>query len=382
MGHSHVTVYPHGDVAWRFAWKPNGENKWRYVTRKKKVDIRATAENHLAEMTTGSLIWSSLKAPRQRFLEVVHERVSVDDEDAVLLFLANRKKSAEIVESVAKYLEWKVDEAGEKSPHIRNLERHLNPMAKNFAGKKVIDVTSDELKKFWVKKWGHLSWKTRRDTRASFVGFWKWCIFQSLYPKDVTPAECIPSVKAEKLEKRVLTPDEFLSLAKEIQPQYRAAVILQAFCGMRPEETAPPTKKGAKKKGKRGIRAEEIDWCDNCIRIPAEVSKTSSPRITPLLPAAGEWLEWAGVKPGSKGPICNSNLAEDKETIRLGKKVFKTGWPKDALRHSYASYRNAIIRSFPQVAEEMGTSESMLKRHYHNPRSKQEGEAWWAMRPP
>lgn len=75
-------------------------------------------------------------------------------------------------------------------------------------------------------------------------------------------------------------------------------------------------------------------------------------------------------------------MADVGETKRLGELVFETGWPKDALRHSYGSYRNAVIRSLSQVAEEMGSSEDMLRKHYHNPRSKAEGEAWFNLRPP
>ncbi|MFN5870712.1 MAG: hypothetical protein ACK46A_15460, partial [Akkermansiaceae bacterium] len=48
----------------------------------------------------------------------------------------------------------------------------------------------------------------------------------------------------------------------------------------------------------------------------------------------------------------------------------------------YGSYRNAIVRSLDQVAEEMGSSEAMLRKHYHNPRSRSEGEAWFDLRPP
>ncbi len=145
--------------------------------------------------------------------------------------------------------------------------------------------------------------------------------------------------------------------------------------------TRTSNRKGMSKKSKRGILREEIDWDDCVIRIPAQVSKTGFPRIVPLLPCARAWLEWAGVHPGQTGPVRPVNLVEAGETLRLGSVVFKTGWPQDALRHSYGSYRNAIVRSLPQVAEEMGSSVSMLKRHYHNPRSQSEGEAWFALRP-
>lgn len=57
------------------------------------------------------------------------------------------------------------------------------------------------------------------------------------------------------------------------------------------------------------------------------------------------------------------------------------GWPQDALRHTYGSMRNAQIRNLPQVAEEMGTSETMLRRHYHNPKTKEEAVEWFRLRP-
>lgn len=59
--------------------------------------------------------------------------------------------------------------------------------------------------------------------------------------------------------------------------------------------------------------------------------------------------------------------------------MFRIGWPQDALRLSHGSYRNAIIRSLPQVAEELGTSDAMLRKHYHNPKPKEEEQAWFGM---
>ena len=213
------------------------------------------------------------------------------------------------------------------------------------------------------------------------VAFWSWCVLMTLYPKDVvTPAQRMPNVKLEKGNRRVLTPDEFLALAAAIKPEFRGSIVLQAFCGMRPEEVAPPSREGMSKKSKRGILREEFDWLYNVIRIPEEVSKTNFPRITPILPGVEEWLEWAGIRSGQTGSICE-NLVTSGETLRLGVEVFKTGWPQDALRHSFGSYRNAVIRSLDQVADEMGNSVGTLKRYYHNPKAREEGEAWFNLRP-
>lgn len=380
-GNTHVTVYPHS-CGWRFAWFCKETGSWKYITRAKKSAARAAAENKLDEISNGVRCWDLLPPCRLRFLEAVNRETRKEDENAVLAFLAGRKRSAEVAESVEKFMRWKIEKAGELTPNLQNLQRHLELMAEKFAGKTVIDVTSDELTNWWRTQWGHLAPKTRNDARSSLVAFWNWCIMETIYPKEVTPAERIPKITLGKHERRVITPDEFLALAAAIQPQYRSTIVLLAFCAFRPEEVCPPTKEGAKKKDKRGIRREEIDWEDNCIRVPDVVAKTGIPRVIPLLPTARVWLEWAGVSAGQTGPVCEENLAEVGETKRLGEVVFKSGWPKDALRHSYGSYRNAIVRSLRQVAEEMGSSEAMLNKHYHNPRSRSEGEAWFNLRPP
>ena len=149
---------------------------------------------------------------------------------------------------------------------------------------------------------------------------------------------------------------------------------------MRPQEICPAAEK---RRGKRGLHCEEIDFQFGVIRLPACVSKGGKrARIIPISPALRAGFEWAGITPGRVGAVVSADPVKAGELRRLGREVFgKEGWPQDALRHSYGSYRNAIVRSLEQVAEEMGTSVPMLHRHYHNPKSEAEGVEWFAVRP-
>lgn len=375
-----LTVYPHG-TGWRFCWRENESAPWRYVTRSTKAAAEAAAFDKLGEIAQGGLVWSGLSGETRRFFEAVHRIATPADFPAVLSFLESRRKSSEMVESVARFMAWKIASAGEESRHLGNVRRDLEAMAKHFAGRVVVDVSPDDLAGWWRARVDGLGDKTRNEVRGNLVAFWNWCVWDGIHPKEVTAAEKLPRVKLGLCERRVLTPAEFLQLAAEIAEEWRPWLVLGAFCGLRPEEIAPPRKKGASKKGKRGIRCEEIDFQWKVIRVPAEVSKVKAPRNVPLAEAALEWLTWAGIEQGQAGPVCLRNPSEEDETARLGKEVFTTGWPQDALRHSYGSFRNAIIRNLPQVAEEMGTSETMLRRHYHNPRTLEEGEEWFALRP-
>ena len=379
-GNSHLTVYPYGE-GWRFCWREREGAPWRYVTRTTKKAAEEAAWEKLGEIDAGGLVWSGLDGETRRFLQEVHRLATEADRPAVLGFLASRRKSAEIVASVERFMDWKVASAGEETRHLGNVRRDLEAMAKGFAGRSIVDISPDDLRGWWSKRVEGRADKTRNEVRGNLVAFWNWAVWDGIHPKEVTAAEKLPRVELSLGERRVLTSAELLAVLNSVQAEWRPWVVLGAFCGLRPEEIAPPRKKGASKKGKRGIRCEEIDWQFKTIRLPAEVSKVAAPRHVPLCEAALAWLEWAGIRPGMTGAVCLRNPSEEDETLRLGKVVFKDGWPQDALRHSYGSMRNAMLRNLPQVAEEMGTSETMLRRHYHNPRTLEEGTEWFALRP-
>jgi len=56
-------------------------------------------------------------------------------------------------------------------------------------------------------------------------------------------------------------------------------------------------------------------------------------------------------------------------------------WPSNALRHSYASYRLAIIKNAAEVALEMGNSPQMLMTNYRELADEHDAKAWFAITP-
>jgi hypothetical protein len=51
------------------------------------------------------------------------------------------------------------------------------------------------------------------------------------------------------------------------------------------------------------------------------------------------------------------------------------------LRHSYGSYRASILKNEHELADEMGNSVDMVRRHYRNPRPKSQARAYFAIFP-
>jgi integrase len=379
-----VTVYPWthprtGASRWRFAWRDG--KSWRYSTYKTKAEAEEGAAMRLAEIEEGGLVWSGLSDEWKAFLGKVRQLVSVEDHADVLEYISARKISAEISESVGRFLQWKEAAAGEVTPYLRHVNRVLKAMGEHFKGKAVADVHLPELAAWVAARGEGKGWKVRRDERAYVVELWKWFLREGIAGRaPVTVAERLPTVAREEVGRRVLTPDELERLLGAVGRPWRAWVVLGAFAGMRPQEICPAAEK---RRGKRGLHCEEIDFQFGVIRLPACVSKGGKrARIIPISPALRAGLEWAGILPGRVGAVVSEDPVKAGELRRLGKEVFgEEGWPQDALRHSYGSYRNAILRSMEQVAEEMGTSVAMLHRHYHNPKAEAEGVDWFAVRP-
>ncbi len=367
-GNRMLRVWRH-ERGWRFGYREDG--RWRYVTRRKKGDIVDAAHDVLREQETG-LVWSALSREERERLEWVHRRVrSADEWSALRAWVTGRAASEDMAAAVARFLAWKEEEAGGPTRHLGQVRAALEALGQRFAGRRVSDVGAGELEEWWRQRGEGLGPKRRRDLRGMLVTFWKWARVQGL-AVELVP-ERLPSPKVPKGERRVLSPGELAAVLNEVVPEFRAWVVLGAWAGLRPEEIAP-----AAATRRRGLHCEEIDWRFGVIRVPAEVAgKVDRPRVVPMCEALRAGLEWAGIGPGMTGPVVNGDPVRAAETRRLGRVVFGDGWPQDALRHSYGSYRNAVVRNLGQVAEEMGTSETMLHRHYHNPRAEAEGIQWF-----
>jgi integrase len=353
---------------WRFDVR--GEDGMRrYVTRAKKAKIEAAAREYFK---TGQepVNWSGVNRERQAFLSKINALVPVGAEADVLRYLERREKSATIEAGVAAFLAG-MSTSGRSERHVKALKMDLDAFVLAVPGN-VADVTTDALREFLADRCEGCGEARTKQVRGTLVQFFRWCRKQGMVPADaVTVADRLPGISVPAGSRTVLTREQFEECLALVPAHHLAWFLLGAWAGLRPEEAAPSATK--LRDGRRGVSWEDVDWEFNVIRISPETAKVDRPRIVPLHPCLRDAL-WPlrGV-----GAICGVSPARDKTLVMLGKKVFKTGWPADCLRHSYGSYRNAIVRSLPQVAEEMGTSVDMLHRHYHNPRPAAEGEAWF-----
>jgi integrase len=96
-----------------------------------------------------------------------------------------------------------------------------------------------------------------------------------------------------------------------------------------------------------------------------------------MQPNLREWLRPYAETNGAVVPV---NARKKLDSIRKAAGLVR--WPKNGLRHSFASYRLAAIHDAPRVASELGhTSPQMLYSTYRELVLPEEAKRYWEIAP-
>ena len=80
--------------------------------------------------------------------------------------------------------------------------------------------------------------------------------------------------------------------------------------------------------------------------------------------------------PEGRAVLTNSIRVLSSAVIELG---IADLWPHDVARHSYASYRLAVLGDVHKLANEMGNSVNVIHKHYKAPFTEEEGTAYFSI---
>ena len=102
------------------------------------------------------------------------------------------------------------------------------------------------------------------------------------------------------------------------------------------------------------------------------VAKTASRRTIPIGEALAAWLAKTQDPSGPVWPGTHDQFYRAQEAAATTSKV---KWKHNGLRHSYASYRFALVPDAGRVASELGHSAAILHKHYRELAKKDVAEA-------
>jgi len=121
------------------------------------------------------------------------------------------------------------------------------------------------------------------------------------------------------------------------------------------------------------IRPEDVNLDTGIISISADVSKVREPRRITIQPNLAAWLR---AYPLTKFPIVVGNFKKRREKFRD-----RFNLSHDVLRHTFISMFVAKFRSIGEAAIQAGNSESIIRKHYLDLKSTDEGAAFFAIMP-
>lgn len=277
--------------------------------------------------------------------------------------------------------------------YVNQLGTSLGSLALRFPLVYAHELTSKQVET-WNKsdRWAA---KTRNNYLGDVSAMYEWAMLPTQGHARINPCvgvERDPKKRRGKKPSLTVEQSEQLLQAAAEQNQWRvlAFVVIGLLGGLRPEAEAADQK----------LTWEDINFDERHIRLTEEVVKTGPGRVVDLTPEAVEWLRLIPEELRT-GPVVPAKNWKDEWMIfryRLGWDVVSEKlrkkrclekvetvhgkWPKDVLRHTFASYHYAHHQNEALLQVQMGhMSAKMIHEFYRAVRTRQEAARFWAIAP-
>ena len=324
--------------------------------------------------------------PLELLVKDAVEAVKVVDGKVSLLEMGKEFKRRKMHELPDKMLPAAVEDMietrskdGTGDAYLKLLKVYLGQLKESF-NCQLRAMTTGQLADFLRKR--DVSARSKNNARATIGAFFKFCKERGWLPRDHEGIELVPKFKEKPADITIYSPWEVTQFLNHSRPELVPFLAIGAFAGLRTAEIGR-------------LDWSEVHLADKFIEIKAAKAKTGSRRIVPISGNLAKWLKDHAKDEGRVVPFDNinkqigwlvqhTNKALKEEADKEGKdpeKVKKMKWKKNALRHSFISYRVAETQNVAQVALEAGNSPQIIFQHYRELVQSKEAKAWFAIVP-
>ncbi|MBM3880431.1 MAG: hypothetical protein FJ387_12055 [Verrucomicrobia bacterium] len=265
--------------------------------------------------------------------------------------------------------------AGRSDEYAYELEKRLGRFARSFAVP-IGSVTGRQIGE-WIHGLG-LSGRSQNNFRRIINTFFQFAKRRGYLPRDWDEMSGVERADDDSGDIEVFSPAELRRLlaacaAPVVErgvPRTREEMIpyltIAAFAGLRSAEIAR-------------LDWSEIHLCgpERFIEVKAAKSKTASRRIVPVTDNLAAWL---GPQAQSSGPVVPFSR-RDKQLYQFLAPTAGIEWKRNGLRHSFISYRLALIKNVHQVSLEAGNSAQMVFQHYRQLVTETAAREWFGLSP-
>ena len=266
-----------------------------------------------------------------------------------------------VAQAVEKFRDAKAAE-GLSAAYLHDIDVLLGDFADNFQCP-LSSIQPEDLREYLNgKRVGLVSKENRRRLLVVLFNFAKkaqgW-----LRANEETAADALGTYKIKQRDVEIYTPAELSRLLNAADPDFQPYLALIAFGGVRREELH------------KGLSWDAINFDRETITVPAAIAKTNRKRKIVMNENLLEWLAPYRMKSGA--------IFHIDPRKRIAKLVRLSGvkWKRNALRHSFGSYRMEQTKNEGQVALEMGNSPKIVKDHYFEIVDERAARDYWSIKP-
>lgn len=307
--------------------------------------------------------------------------------DFYLRHAAVVKERVLLSELVSRFIRSRED-TGRSDAYVSQLKVSLKAFALALPLTHVTDVTRADVQR-WLAS-GGWSMRTRNNYLGDVRAMFAWAVKEGLAMR--SPCEGLAKATLPESEISVLSVEdcEVLLQAARGDSEVMWYVVLGMFGGLRPAEIE-----------RMKVSAVNVD--EGTVIVAAATAKTGSRRVVELPENARAWLRSVEAP---ERVVCGRNWTERWQTVRRAcgwatgedgqrprcgrdrREVEKTPvtrgvWPKNVLRHTFASMHYAMHQDESLLKAQMGHWErtATLHRHYRALKTKAEAVRFWELRP-
>jgi integrase len=181
------------------------------------------------------------------------------------------------------------------------------------------------------------------------------------------PCSAIEPIKVVDEAPEIFTPPQLQAVLQAAPAELIPALVIGAFTGLRTAELFR-------------LEWSEVDLGRGFVQVTAAKAKSARRRLIPILPNLAEWLApYARLT----GKVYRATRGQFH--IQAGAAALKAGlvrWPKNGLRHSFASYHLTLHQNAPETSLYLGhTSPTMVFNHYREIVTPEAAARYFAIRP-
>lgn len=360
-------IYPYIVVGPRVCGKRHGERKYFQTEREAKTYAHMRNTQAMSQGIESLNFPTALRVMAER----CHHMLTLFGkslEDATAFFVEHLKqteKGCAIRDLLPQLLKTKKS-AGVTKGYLYSLGRSVRGFGEFVGAETMVSEIATRRVADYLDSLTHLSPNSRNCIGVHLRTFFNYAVACGYCASE--PVGAVGKAKYVAAPVGIISPEQLKDVLIAAEPHVLPFIAIGAFAGLRVAELMR-------------LDWAQVDLQDGFIEVTALNAKSARRRLVKILPALAAWIAPLAEKEGPVWPYKHAlpsyHLAGPLKAA--GIKV----WPRNALRHSFASYHIAHFKDAAALALEMGhTTTQLIFQHYRQVVRSQLAEGWWNTMPP